>query len=74
MALYAAVITSFIAIEIFEPPFTTLEEFVVHGKYRMLSGKRLLQLMQLVMRVFYSKSNKIQVGNFFKDNQRSSSL
>lgn len=37
IALYGAIITSFFALEIVDPPFTNLEEFVANGEYRLIS-------------------------------------
>lgn len=39
IAFYGAIITSFFAVEVVEPPFTNLEEFVANGEYRLILEK-----------------------------------
>ena len=50
ISLYGAIITSYFAVETYEPPFTNLEEFINNGEYRLLlsSPSELSLLTQVI--------------------------
>ena len=39
ISLYCATITSYFAVETYEPPFTNFEEFIHNGEYRLLLNR-----------------------------------